>query len=158
MAAPRGRKDLLLIGNFSDLFGPAWELPPGPGELGDLWLMRNLSGIRLGAAAWEPDVHFLLWFTHKWLIVNFLLIKNLFDKSGAGRLRPGDPSRTYLKETFWEYLWERFLEAGSRKTYLKPYLMKAFKQYKTAREMQFDLLTKALFNVQRCNSSFRRGI
>ena len=35
-AAPRGRKDLLLIGNLSDLSDRAWGLPPGPGKLGDL--------------------------------------------------------------------------------------------------------------------------
>ena len=44
--APRDRHDLLLTTNS---FGMALELLPALGELGDLGLINNLSGISLGS-------------------------------------------------------------------------------------------------------------
>ena len=113
------------------LFWPFWSglgAAAGAGKAGGLMTYEKLFWDSLGGCRLRARRPFLLWFTHKLRIVNFLLIKNLFDKSAASRLRPGDPFWTYLLKTFWAYLLEKFLAAESPKTYLKLILMKVLRK------------------------------
>ena len=79
---PRDRHDLLLITN---LFGMALELLPALGQLGDLGLINNFSGISLGSCrrrTWSP---FYCEIRINDLAITFLLIRKVIDKSGTGQ-------------------------------------------------------------------------
>ena len=63
----------------------ALELLPALGELGDLGLINNLSGISLGSCrrrTWSPFYYKIC--TND-LSITFLLIQKVIDKSGTGQ-------------------------------------------------------------------------